>query len=299
MSVPSILSTRPAGRVALAAAAALSLASLPALAQVTGHDWQKTYSVGGGPSLTIETGDSSLDIQSCGDCKEIRVQVHSGRDLNDYRLEEHQEGDHVSFSLKEKPLLGFHMGWKGEGTKVIVETPAHLELDAKTSDGNFSARELTGNLQVRSGDGSVSLDDVHGALRLTSSDGNVVIRRATGTLEARGSDGHMQVDGQFTAVQLHTSDGNLDLTLSPGSQLNAASRIESSDGQVILHVPSTLAADLDVTTSDGRLDCSLPLTMDHYDSNESSGHSVHGRLNGGGTPLRIHTSDGNVRIAAL
>jgi Putative adhesin len=293
----SFLSSRPAS--GLVVATALSLVSFPALAQVTGHDWQKTYSVSSNPSLTIETGDSSLDIQSCGDCKEIRVQVHSGRDLNNYRLEERQDGDHVSFTLKEKPLIGFHMGWKGEGTKVIVETPAHLELDAKTSDGNFSARELTGNLQVHSGDGSVSLDDVHGALRLTSSDGNVVIRRATGTLEARGSDGHMQVDGQFTGVQMHTSDGNLELTLSPGSQLNAASRIESSDGQVILRVPSTFAADLDVTTSDGRLDCSLPLTMDHYDSNESSGHSMHGRINGGGTPLRVHTSDGNVRITTL
>ena len=196
-------------------------------------------------------------------------------------------------------MWGFHMGWKGEGTKVTVETPAQLDLDAKTADGNFSARELTGNLQVRSGDGSVALDDVHGALRLTSSDGNVVIRGATGTLEARGSDGHMQVDGQFSAVQMHTSDGNLDLTLAPGSQLNAASRIESSDGHVVVHVPATLAADLNVTTSDGRLDCSLPLTMDHYDSRESSGHSVHGRLNGGGTPLTIRTSDGNVSIAAL
>src|SRR5882757_9297586 len=91
----SILSARPAG--CLVAAAAFSLASLPALAQATGHDWQKTYSVSGSPSLTIETGDSGLEIQSCGDCKEVRVQVHSGRDLNDYRLEEHQEGDHVSF----------------------------------------------------------------------------------------------------------------------------------------------------------------------------------------------------------
>ena len=295
----SFLSARLAGS-ALAAAATLSFASLPALAQVSGHDWQKTYSVSGSASLAIETGDSSLDIQSCGDCKVIRVQVHSERDLNEYRLDEHQDGDHVSFSLKEKPSIGFHVVWRSNRTtKVTVETPAHLDLDAKTADGNFSARELTGNLQVRSGDGSVALDDVHGALRLTSSDGNVVICGATGTLEARGSDGHMQVDGQFSAVQMHTSDGNLDLTLAPGSQLNAASRIESSDGHVVVHVPSTLAADLNVTTSDGRLDCSLPLTMDHYDSRESSGHSVHGRLNGGGTPLTIRTSDGNVSIAAL
>jgi hypothetical protein len=281
------------GCAALVAAAAL--ASLPALAQATGHDWQKTYSVSGSPSLTIETADSGLEIASCGDCKEIRVQVHATRDLNQYRLEERQEGDHVFFSFKEKPHVGMFNWGTEKGTKVTVETPAHLDLNAGTADGNLVARELTGSLQVHSGDGSVTLEDVHGDLRLTSSDGNVVIRNATGTLEARGSDGHMTIDGQFTGVQLHTSDGNLDFTLAPGSQLNAASRIESSDGHVIVHVPSTLAADLDITTSDGHVDCSLPLTMDHYDS---SGNHLHGHLNGGGMPLSVHTSDGNVRIAA-
>ena len=290
MSFPSARLSAP---LVLAAA---SLLSLPALAQTSGHDWQKTYSVNGSPSLTIETSDSGLEIASCGECKEIRVQVHAVRDLNEYRLDEHQDGDHVSFSFKEKPHVGI-FNWRNEaGTKVTVETPAHLDLEAKTADGNLTARELTGNLQVHSGDGSVTLEDVHGDLRLGSSDGNVVIRRASGTLEARGSDGHMTIDGQFTGVQLHTSDGNVDFTLSPGSRLNAASRIESSDGHVSVHVPSTLAADLDITTSDGHVDCSLPLTMDHYDSR---GNHLQGHLNGGGTPLTVHTSDGNVRIAAI
>ena len=297
MSVRSNRLSLSCACVALAAAATLSFASLPASAQVTGHDWQKTYSLSGTPTLAIESGDSGLDIQSCGECKEIRVQVHATRDLNEYHLEERQEGDHVFFSFKEKPHIGVHINWRNEaGTKVTVEVPSHLDLEAKTSDGNLTASQLTGKLQVHSGDGSVTLEDVHGDLHLGSSDGNVVIRRATGTLEARGSDGHMQIDGQFSAVQLHTSDGSLDFTLAPGSQLNAASRIESSDGQVVLHVPSTLAADLDISTSDGHLDCALPLTMDHYDS---SGNHLHGRLNGGGTPLNVHTSDGNVKIAAL
>jgi hypothetical protein len=293
----SVLSDRPSAHLAGCAAlvAVAALASLPALAQATGHDWQKTYSVSGSPSLTIETADSGLEIASCGDCKEIRVRVHATRDLNQYRLEERQEGDHVFFSFKEKPHVGM-FNWRNEnGTKVTVETPAHLDLDAGTADGNLIARGLSGTIQVHAGDGSVLLEDVNGALRLRTSDGNVTVRQAKGTLEARGSDGHMTIDGQFTGVQLHTSDGNLDFTLAPGSQLNAASRIESSDGHVIVHVPSTLAADLDITTSDGRVDCSLPLTMDHYDS---SGNHLHGHLNGGGMPLSVHTSDGNVRIAA-
>jgi hypothetical protein len=294
--LPDRLSARFAGCVALAAAA--SLVSLPALAQATGHDWQKTYSVNGSPSLTIETADSGLEIVSCGDCKEIRVQVHATRDLSEYRLEERQDGDHVFFSFKEKPHVGMFNRGTQKGTKVTVETPAHLDLDAGTADGNLLARGLSGTLQVHTGDGSVLLEHVNGALRLGSSDGNVTIRQAKGTLEARGSDGHMTIDGQFTGVQLHTSDGSLDFTLAPGSQLNAASRIESSDGHVEVRVPSTLAADLDITTSDGHVDCSLPLTMDHYDSKESSGHHLRGRLNGGGTLLTVRTSDGNVRIAA-
>ena len=291
----NVLSARPAICATLFAAASLSLATLPVLAQDTGHDWQKTYSVAASPSLTVETGDTSVEIEPCGDCREIRIQVHATRGLNEYKLEEHQEGDHVFFSFKEKPHIGM-FNWHTEAsTKVSIETPAHLDLQARTADGNLTARGLTGTFQVHSGDGSVALEDVHGDLRLEASDGNVTIRGATGTLEARGSDGHMTVDGEFSAVQMHTSDGNLDLTLAPGSKLSAASSVVSSDGQVKINLPSTLAADLDISTSDGRIDCSLPLTMDHYDSSRS----IRGRLNGGGTPLSIHTSDGNVRIAAL
>jgi hypothetical protein len=287
--------------VTLGATVVLAVSS-SALAQNTEHDWQKEYSVRGSPSLTIETADSNLDIHSCGDCKAIRIHVHSGEKLSRFRLEERQEQDHVYFTLKEKLRvgIGIHTNWEGsEATQVSVETPATLDLEAKTADGNLSAHDLAGNLQVHSGDGNVTLEGVRGNLHLTSSDGNISIHNANGTLEARASDGHMKIDGQFTAVQLHTSDGNLDFALAQGSQLTSASRVESSDGRVSIRVPQNLASDLDVSTSDGHVDCALPLTMDHYSSDASSKRHLRGRLNAGGVPLSIHTSDGNVSIATL
>jgi hypothetical protein len=39
--------------------------------------------------------------------------------------------------------------------------------------------------------------------------------------------------------------------------------------------------------------------MDHYQSGGEHGHELRGKLNGGGTPLTIHTSDGNVKIEYL
>lgn len=280
---------------------AVALTASQALAQTSDHDWAKTYSISGKPSLTVETSDSNLRIHSCGDCKAINIKVHSERKLSEYRLEESQSGDHVSFLFKEKPhVVGFHVNWTNHGeTYVEVETPGALDLDARTSDGNLSARDLEGDLQIHTGDGSADLNNLRGTIRLKSSDGNMTLQNAAGTLEARSSDGHMKVDGNFSAVQLHSSDGGLDLALADGAKLTAASRIESSDGTVNIRVPHDFAADLDISTSDGHIDCSLPLTMDHYDSREGSGNHMRGKVNAGGVPLTIHTSDGNVTISQL
>ncbi|HEY7402893.1 MAG TPA: DUF4097 family beta strand repeat-containing protein, partial [Candidatus Angelobacter sp.] len=167
---------------------AAALAASQTLAQTSEHDWTKTYSVSGKPSLTVETGDSNLKIHSCGACKAVNIKVHTDRKLSDYRLEESQSGDHVSFLFKEKPHIGVHVEWHNRGeTYVEVETPGSLDLEARTSDGNLSARDLEGNLQLHTGDGNADLDNLRGTIRLKSSDGNMTLQNAAGTLEARSS----------------------------------------------------------------------------------------------------------------
>ena len=147
--------------------------------------------------------------------------------------------------------------------------------------------------------GTWLLDHVSGNLRIKSGDGQVKITNADGAIDAHTSDGNLSVDGLFHALALHTSDGTLDLSLREGTKLAGASTIQSSDGSVTIRVPQNFAADLNVHTSDGHVDCALPLTMDHYQSGGNQGHELRGKLNGGGTPLTIHTSDGNVKIEYL
>ena len=88
----------------------------------------------------------------------------------------------------------------------------------------------------------------------------------------------ISVDGLFYALALHTSDGTLDLSLREGTKLAGPSTIQSSDGSVTIRVPQNFAADLNVHTSDGHVDCSLPLTMDHYQSGGDQGHQQTSRF---------------------
>jgi hypothetical protein len=287
-------------KLTVAVAALAMLASLPVLAQDSARSWSKTYPVTGKPTLNFEVSDANVAFQSCGECREIRIHVEVvGRKLSDYRLEEGQSGDEVHFVFKELPHIGVHIVWHSEQTHVTVESPVQLTLEAKTSDGNVTLSGLQGELALTTGDGDVTLDHVSGDLRIKSGDGHVRITDAEGALDARTSDGNLNVDGLFHALALHTSDGTLDVNLRDGTKLTEASSIQTSDGSVTLHVPQSFAADLDVHTSDGHLDCKLPLTIDHYQSNGGEGHAFHGKLNGGGTPFSIHTGDGNVKIEQL
>ena len=259
-------------------------------------DWQKSYPVSGKPSLTVNTGDASMEVHSCG-CREIRIRVQwNDRHSDEYTINEFQSGDHVNFELKEKQSFGFHVGMHRE-PRVTVETPAELDLEARTSDGSLKVYGVNGTIALHTSDGAVDVSDVSGAVRLVASDGSIRMHNLTGTLESKSSDGHVSIDGKLSAVQVHTSDGALDLTLAEGSQLTTSSRIEASDGSVKIRLPRTLAADLDIHTGDGHIDCQLPLTMSGY--NSGGGHNIRGRLNAGGTSLTIHTSDGSVTIAAL
>jgi DUF4097 and DUF4098 domain-containing protein YvlB len=286
------------GLTRLAIVSALVLAGL-GVASARGEDWQKTYPVSGKASLTIATGDAAVELHSCGDCREVRIHVAwRDRKPSDYFVNEFQGGDHVNFELKEKPHIGLHFNMGNlKEPEVSIETPTTLDLQARTDDGGLRISGVQGTLELHTSDGSVDVEDVAGAVRLTASDGSIKIHNVTGTLESRSSDGHTSVEGKFTALQVHVSDGPLEIALADGSQLNTASRIESSDGRVTVHLPHAFAVDLDVHTSDGKIDCALPVNMDGYNSAHNSGHNLRGHLNGGGVPLTIHTSDGDVTIA--
>lgn len=284
----------------LAAVTLASATSIAALAQSGEHSWSKIYPVSGKPTFAFKTSDARVEMRSCGDCREIRIRVEvEGKKLDDYRLEEGQAGDQIHFEFWAREHRGFYIAPRRSSAHVTVETPESLTLQAKTSDGSVTLTGLQGDLGLTSGDGDVTLDHVSGNLRLKSGDGHVTITDATGSLDARTSDASLSVDGVFHAFTVHTSDGTVNLNLRQGTKLTEASSIQSSDGSVTLRVPEGFAADLSVHTSDGHVDCTLPLTMDRFNSSGGSNHELHGRLNGGGTALTIHTSDGSVKIEQI
>ena len=149
-----------------------------------------------------------------------------------------------------------------------------------------------GRVDLHTGDGKIELGNFKGEMLLHSGDGSLEITAVDGKLRAISGDGHIHAEGRFDELDLKTGDGRVEARAAAGSALASGWRLESGDGMVTLEVPENLAADVDLHTGDGHIDLDVPITT----AGKIREGEVHGKLNGGGNLLTIHTGDGSIRL---
>lgn len=257
-------------RLRLLAVAALLTASLFAHAD----NWDKDYNVGNNPQLRVDTNDASIRITG-GSGNRISAHVIT-RDYkigpNYVRIDEKQVGDRVEILVKIPRHMGFFVG--SRSVRIEINVPNKIQLE------------------LRSGDGSLRVSDVSGPAKLSTSDGSIEMFGYEGSLVAHTADGSVRIDGRFDNLDVGTSDGSIDCSVRPGSKMTDRWSLRTSDGSVRLRLPAEFAADLDAHTGDGHIRMSIPVTVEGM----VGSNSVRGKINGGGQPLQIRTSDGSINI---
>jgi putative adhesin len=296
-------------RATLGMAAFASLASAPAL---HAEDWNKNYTVAGHAQMRVNTDDASVRVSS-GDTKQIEIHViYNGYQLDkNLHIESRQDGDKVELSIRTGTHWGISFGGRGRDVRVEVHMPKDGDLQVDTGDGSVEVTSLNGNVAVHTGDGSVKADalngtiDLHtsdgsiavdglkGDMRLRTGDGSVQAHNIDGKVEADSGDGSIRLEGRFDSLSIKTGDGGIDAHVLPGSKIASNWSIRTGDGSVDLTLPSDFQANIEATTGDGHISLGIPVTVEGTFSNSQ----IHGKMNGGGQPLVIHTGDGSIRLS--
>jgi len=245
--------------------------ALPASAE----EWSKTYKISGRPELRVETSDANIRVETW-DQKTIEATVVSTRykiGEGGLQIEEHQNGDMVEINVRY-PHHGMTFDIGNHRVDINIHLPREGKVDLHTGDGKIDIADFKGEMYLRSGDGSQT------------------IRAVDGRLRASTGDGHITADGRFDELELKTGDGQVDARAGGGSTLGGEWRLETGDGNVTLELPGDLAADVSLRTGDGHIDLDMPvMTEGKLKENE-----VHGKLNGGGKLMTIHTGDGSIHL---
>lgn len=160
------------------------------------------------------------------------------------------------------------------------------EVHAKTSDGDVNVKQIKGFVDVGTSDGTITLSSINGNVDASTSDGNIKLDKVRGDIAVRTSDGYIdfrEISGSFKAS---TSDGNIKGNV---VELKNELTLKTSDGNIDVTIPSQLGLDLDIKGE------SLDVPFKNFSGKFDEKH-VRGQSNGGGIPVVLTTSGGNVTL---
>jgi len=284
---------RTLGRLAAWGAMALVGSSVQAGA-AQAEEWTKSYSISGKARVRVESNDGSVRVTT-GDSKQVEFRVI----YNGYTMEKNltitskQDGDAVEVSARVRN--GMNWGWGGihKSLRLEVHMPRTADLNVDTGDGSVEAEAIDGSLDIHTGDGHIRVDGAKGQIRLRTGDGSIEGRDLDGRLEATSGDGHINLDGRFDSLNIKTGDGSITARANPGSKIEGGWNIHTGDGSVTMSLPGDLQANIEASTNDGRISLGIPVTVEGTFSTSQ----IHGKMNGGGQPLTIHTGDGSIHLS--
>ncbi len=294
--------------VAGAALLAVSLAGCTVNVNTEGATASEThtFTVGSNPRVTLDTFDGSIEVHSW-DRDEVEVVVEKQAQdealLQQIVVDQSQEGDGVTLRVRgPASRSGINIGIVySPSAKLRVALPKSAALDLKSGDGSITVEDVSGTLVLWSGDGSIVGRRLTGDVRARSDDGSIRLRETTGKVDAETRDGSIVVNGTLTHLRAKTGDGSVRIGAERGSTLEDDWVVETEDGRVEVRLPEGVSAVVDASTSDGSIRSNYPgLTVprrtDEDRERGDDGRQLTATLGQGGRTLRVRTGDGSIRF---
>ncbi len=260
--------------------AATLLYASPSLAYDQEKMIDRQYDVGDGGTLEIDLGDSDVEVVpgSGGVHVEIFLEADNMDRARDYFERQHITVEHSGTTVRvwsepERRSWDWR-SWR-DSPRILtrVSVPERFNADVRTSDGDVRIERLHGEVSLQTSDGDVIVGMLVGeAMRLKTSDGDVRITSLEAeSVEIETSDGDLQID-EVTAGRIYarTSDGDV-----RAGRLRGVVELKTSDGDI--RVEAVEGTSFSARTSDGDVE------IDEIVADRSV----------------VRTSDGSIRLRAV
>jgi hypothetical protein len=261
-------------------------------ATVHADDYAKTYTVSNRANVHVDTDDGSV-VVTTGDTQQVEFRVeYYGYVLDkSLHIDSNQHGDEVE--LVARIPHGFHISL-GMSRRLHIEVrmPKDADLQVRTGDGSIKANNVSGTIDLHSGDGGLTVGSLKGVVRLHTGDGSIEASELDGKCDASSGDGRIRLSGRFDVLSARSGDGSVGVEALHGSKLDSGWSITSGDGSIDVALPADLPANIEASSGDGHISTDIPITMEGVISKSR----VHGKMNGGGSTLTIHTGDGSIHL---
>ena len=298
--------TRPTVRLLLMLTA--TLVSCAACGAQGTYDRKLSAPSGGHLRLQTNVGSVTLTGQNTPEVR-IHAQLHGSKSfLERVHISTRRTATGIAITVHEDRgwFHWFHSG--SHRVLLTVEVPNDYPVAVRTAGGNASVgdlnasarvttaggnarvRNVTGALTVDSAGGSVAVSGLKGSAHLLASGGNIRVSNTTGDLDLASSGGNIFLSAVQGKIQAHSEGGSIRAQMLS----NLGMRLSSAGGDIVVLLPSDTRATIDAAASGGHVSCAFPVSSTEV----STASRFRGTIGGNGAPILLHSSGGDIRVAA-
>lgn len=163
-------------------------------------------------------------------------------------------------------------------------------IDPSTSGGSISAADLDGTIDLRTSGGSISLDNLKGNTKAITSGGSIKATELRGESMVKTSGGSIALREVYGTLDAATSAGSMDVEI---MELGKSLNLSVSSGGLNVKMPMNKGMHLDCTAQKVNIE-----GLKNFDGEINKAY-VKGKLNGGGIPVSMKVSSGNLTVRGL
>lgn len=182
-----------------------------------------------------------------------------------------------------------------------IKGTAQLE----TLGGNIAVGEAGSYVAVHTGGGQIDFGEARGSVHAQTGGGGIRVMYVAGPMEVETSGGSICLTRVANTVRAQTGEGTITAWITPEAsektqtvRLPGPSALGSRTGDIVVFVPRNISMTIDATVETGgpnRIEADPSLALTIQSRPEGSVHAF-ASLNGGGAPLRLHTTAGKIRL---
>jgi hypothetical protein len=271
----------------LLATAALALAAIPALA--TEQTFERNISVNGRVELSVATGSGNIHLtRGSGSQLHIVGHVHSNWGGSDEKVREiasnppiEQTGNIVRIGMRHENLHNISIDYE-------VEAPADAYLEAGSGSGNVTDDGVGANAKLNTGSGNIHATGLQGGFTVNTGSGDVYVEgTSTGDVKAETGSGNIELKNVNGGLHAQTGSGDIKASGSASSEW----KLGTGSGSIELW-PGSAGLTLDASTGSGKITSDREMTV----QGSFDRHHMTGKINGGGSTVRVETGSGDIRI---
>jgi hypothetical protein len=223
--------------------------------------WTRSYTIRPEAEFQVVGGAGNIEV-TAGTGPTIEVKAERVvRASSDAAAQSMVSKVQISEDVSADKVVLRNEGLGGIIIGVDIQVNFHVEVPPAT------------RLRVHAANGDITLTNILGAIVASSVNGSITGTSLGGGIDARSTNGNVTID--LASVSKEPID------------------IRVVNGEVALTLPATANAKLEASCTNGSIDVTdVPLQL----TGEQTTRRVRGRLNEGGTPVEMTSTNGNIRV---